>query len=243
MWFGACSSGGPTKTTSRSGDTMHCHAAAQQTLVILSPTLPKLCDMNSHFICLSLCHFSCIYQRGSSSTAFSTSARQRLARMSRGVHFSTWSQQAHGSLQPTVQNCISRFITHMRWHHPCFRRALSLCRATLLVGCVGSRRQANQRWLPLASPVPTKPIKENDIKKPKHAYPWEDQCTHLAAVWVRSCTIVSQDAAVFCLNFLLYEYCRCLVTEKGRPRYMGIHPLRYSLDLPRSRCVGSLRIP
>ena len=104
MWFGACSSGGPTKTTSRSGDTMHCHAAAQQTLVILSPTLPKLCDMNSHFICLSLCHFSCIYQRGSSSTAFSTSARQRLARMSRGVHFSTWSQQAHGSLQPTVQN-------------------------------------------------------------------------------------------------------------------------------------------
>ena len=187
---------------------MHCHAAAQQTLVILSPTLPKLCDMNSHFICLSLRHFSCIYQRGSSSTAFSTSARQRLARMSRGVHFSTWSQQAHGSLQPTVQNCISRFITHMRWHHPCFRRALFFfCRATLLVGCVGSRRQANQRWLPLASPVPTKPIKENDIKKPKHAYPWEDQCTHLAAVWVRSCTIVSQDAAVFCLNFLRVQYC------------------------------------
>ena len=99
---------------------------------------------------------------------------------------------------------------HITVHHP-HAMALSMLPPSPLFMqsntaggvCRAQRLQANQRWLPLAPPVPTKPIKEYDIKKPKHAYPWEDQCTHLAAVWVCSCTIVSQDAAVFCLNLLL----------------------------------------
>ena len=75
------------------------------------------------------------------------------------VSASTWIPQ------PMAQNCISRLITHIYlsiYLCLCFRRALSLCKAgvgTALVGCVGSRPQANQRWLPLASPVPTKPHK------------------------------------------------------------------------------------
>ena len=48
-------------------------------------------------------------------------------------------------------------------------------------------------------------MRENDIKKQVHTYYlWEGQYTDLSAVWVRPCTIVTQDAAVFCVHFLRY---------------------------------------
>ena len=79
----------------------------------------------------------------------------------------------------------------------CIRNRIELFRVSLLVSRVSNTLffyvillfviicfKVSSLPTPHKSPVPTKPIKENNIKKPKHAYPWEGQCTHLAAVWV-----------------------------------------------------------
>ena len=91
--------------------------AAQGTLVILSPILPKLWDMIIRFICLLLCHFSCICQRGS------WKLKHRLQHLrsptvecllASGADFSTWYFSASTwVLQPMAQNCISRLITQI----------------------------------------------------------------------------------------------------------------------------------